>query len=466
MIRIKEIEFFNHKIFGSRTFKFSKNDGSLPDTVVIAGENGCGKTKLIEELVYLCSKEFAFHSIERTIKKCKLVLDISDEGYYTTLDDTTRVDFSEVTLVVSSNSNNDDVYSAVFSPACKSRHYRKDGYADEIYTFRCFGVYSSVDINYKPRREVSTITGETTDLALNEIRLKTSDDLAYSIIQLLVDINNQDNSIISNWFKSNKGLNCDVPTELEGLKMDRFTSAFSEIFNNTVEFSRVNDNVKVMFKKGRNEFDISNLSSGEKQIVFRGVQLLRNKESIKGSLVFIDEPEISMHPCWEKKIYNYYRKLFMDNAVQTSQLFMVTHSEHVLESALNDSDCVIIKIDKNETKNFDSSIVGLHDRPVTLAEIKYRIFDMYTVDFHIQLYGYIQEKVSHLLGKNANISETDSWLCLLPNVINKNYVNPGNNHQYNALPTYIRNCIDHPEAGYSYTETEFKQSIDFMISVI
>ena len=44
-----------------------------------------------------------------------------------------------------------------------------------------------------------------------------------------------------------------------------------------------------------------------KQIVYRGCFLLKDVNSISGAFVFIDEPEISMHPNWQSRIMDYYK---------------------------------------------------------------------------------------------------------------------------------------------------------------
>lgn len=68
------------------------------------------------------------------------------------------------------------------------------------------------------------------------------------------------------------------------------------------------------------------MSSGEKQIIYRGGFLLKDAAAMNGAFVFIDEPEISLHPRWQK-IMDYYKGIFTDeNGIQTSQIFVVTHS--------------------------------------------------------------------------------------------------------------------------------------------
>ena len=38
--------------------------------------------------------------------------------------------------------------------------------------------------------------------------------------------------------------------------------------------------------------------------------------------------------------------------------------------------------------------------------------------------------------------------------------------QYNTLPTYIRNAIDHPDSGNRFTDDELRKSIEFLIQLL
>ena len=49
-MRIRKIEFVNHPILGSIVFDFTGKDGKTVDTIIIAGENGVGKTVLLDTL--------------------------------------------------------------------------------------------------------------------------------------------------------------------------------------------------------------------------------------------------------------------------------------------------------------------------------------------------------------------------------------------------------------------------------
>ena len=186
-----------------------------------------------------------------------------------------------------------------------------------------------------------------------------------------------------------------------------------------------------------------------------------------------------MHPKWQEKIYGFFKSLFTNNTgTQTSQVFMATHSDHVLKSALEDDNALIIKLNESGSNAMYKGGSGEILPTITLGEVKWRVFDMPTVDFYIQLYNHIQEHVAVDTAGNpfvdssgsptiANIKETDIFLCSQRDAsqVSTHTLRNGNVVSYDGLSTYIRNCISHPDSG-SYTEQQFRDSIEFMISLI
>jgi hypothetical protein len=127
--------------------------------------------------------------------------------------------------------------------------------------------------------------------------------------------------------------------------MSRFKNAFAKIFDNLTydHVENQNGHKSIIFKKNNAEIPIEALSSGEKQIVYRGCFLLKDANALNGAFVFIDEPEISLHPNWQKKIMDYYKGIFTDeNGNQTSQIFAVTHSPFIIHNENRRNDKVIV----------------------------------------------------------------------------------------------------------------------------
>lgn len=81
MIKIKSIKFYNHKIFGNQVFDFTI-DGITPvNNIIFAGENGSGKTKILEELNFISGLTFHVYNSIYSNKTHEIRLDISTEGY-------------------------------------------------------------------------------------------------------------------------------------------------------------------------------------------------------------------------------------------------------------------------------------------------------------------------------------------------------------------------------------------------
>ena len=148
--------------------------------------------------------------------------------------------------------------------------------------------------------------------------------------------------------------------------------------------------------------------------LFSGIgNLLKNINSISGGIALIDEPEISMHPKWQQKVLQYYRGLFDKNGSQDVQMIIATHSEYVIRSALEDRDNVLIIVlsDDNgiiHSKNITTPTIL---PTITTAETNYLAFGILSVDYHIELYGYLQQKVARSLGKfSCSVKECDTYI--------------------------------------------------------
>ena len=191
----------------------------------------------------------------------------------------------------------------------------------------CFSViYSDVDINFQAK-QIRTTSSMTIDSSSESCR--SGNELPTTIKQLIIDIDEQDAREFRDAALRKDG------TAIPDKRIRRFSRAFAQMFPN-MRLQRVaveKEQKNVMFSKFGKEFSIDQLSSGEKQIVFRGCFLLKDVNATRGALVLIDEPEISLHPKWQMKILDYYKRIFTDaDGNQTSQMFVVTHSPFVVHN--------------------------------------------------------------------------------------------------------------------------------------
>lgn len=315
MYKIKKITFINHPVLNDLALDFCDSNGNTVDTIIFAGGNGTGKSTILNELYKLSS-----HTITQD---CNVEIDV--DGKSVALEYRMRQTATNRTYMHISNQNNISNYI----------------YEDRFRAlFPFHGIFSDVDINFHSNN-ISNVTSLLLD-AMHESR-KSENNLPTQINQLLVDVQALDDADISRAARENPSVSYDHLNVDE--RMPRFTKAFQKIFDN-LSYSRIqtqNGQKIILFKKYESEVPIDALSSGEKQIVYRGGFLLKDVNAIHGAFVFIDEPEISLHPSWQTKIMDYYKGIFTDkNGKQTSQIFVVTHSPFIIHNENRKNDKVIV----------------------------------------------------------------------------------------------------------------------------
>ena len=447
-MKIRKVKWTNHPILGNLELDFVNPVTNHPfSTIVFAGENGSGKTTILETLnTFLCIGSFKpFDMIEYEVNNELYILKPpmipeSNDTFFTRFD--VKNDTAE--NIRSDKVNNP---STIQSDEKDPRSYG------------C--VFSRPRADYKTSKIESVKTNE---LDKNKYDSDKEDNFT-SLKQLIVDIQNQDNEEYYdiNTQRESRGEAAMTTSEFEhNSKIFRFKKAFNNFFDK-VKYKKVGniDGEKViLFEKNGVEISIDDLSTGEKQNVFRGAYLLRNINQLNGAIIMVDEPELSMHPKWQKNILRYYKNLFTDNnEVQIAQLFFASHSEGVISEALQDLNDTKVIILKDSMGNISA---GSIDAPAVLpytlaAEINFQAFDVSSTDYHNALYGYIEAEgwKNDYDGHQVKVNYTK---------LNKNGTT--SNLQISKTEK-IRHIIHHPEnRNNSYSEQELKDSIECMRNYI
>ena len=144
----------------------------------------------------------------------------------------------------------------------------------------------------------------------------------------------------------------DKPSEaLEELQ--KYIRAVFDGLDLSFNLSSINYNKEeVLFKDNSgNEFDIDELSTGEKTLLSK-ILYLYFKE-YKDKVILIDEPELSLHPSWQNKVLKIYENFVKQN---NCQIIIATHSPHIIGSAKPEYIRVLKKIDDRiEVEQYNQS---------------------------------------------------------------------------------------------------------------
>lgn len=460
---ISEITYNAHPILGDLHLDLMNHTTGMPyNTILLAGENGTGKTTVLETLNRFLNQ----FSIEY-FKEIKYIVNGSIFSATPSLDPKSiRSGFYII--------NKPDGTTTKIS----SGRYNSNSSYDldiELQNPESLRSYGSVLSKARADFNTSIIRNATTSNVDTDLKQSDNKDDYTALKQLFVDIETKDNETYREINRGNSNPVSEVDFEPIS-KMFRFKNAFNTFFD-SIKFDRVKtqaQGIDIIFKKGSSEVSIDQLSTGEKQIVYRGAYLLRNQGKMAGGTAFIDEPELSMHPKWARKILTYFRNIFTDNAgVQTSQLFLATHSEHVISEALRDKDNCLVIVLRNDGGVISAKRIDAPSKlpTITSAETNYLAFDIYSNDYHIELYGALQRHIHSIDSTyNGSIKKTDDYILSQAPTYNpsnhaKSTISP-NGTVYQTVSTAVRNSIDHPDTAGTFTEAELISSTELLRSLL
>lgn len=453
-MKIRKIKYNNHPILENLEIDLvNPNTGQPYDTILFAGENGTGKTTILSSLnSFLCLDSFEhFERIEYEVDGHSYAVVSTGADHDNKRGFHNRIDLQTNAVTSIRRNRNNDVEGIVRD--CNDiRH--------------CGCVYSKARADFS----VKTIKGTTSlEIDKNQYDQDNQEDFS-SLKQLIVDLQTEDSEDLQEQFEATLNQGFDYAAFKLTTKMYRFSSAFDNFFEK-IKYKKVvtKDGEKnILFSKHNTDITIDQLSTGEKQIVYRGIYLLRNVGKLDGATIMIDEPELSMHPLWQKRILQYFKDLFKAaDGTQKVQLFFATHSEYVLGEGLKDqaNTLVIVLKDNNGTIEKHEVRTPLVLPTITASEINYAAFNIPSVDYHIALYGAIQSKynVNSVVACDRKIESCAPYYNAAQHEV---ITTSPTGTTYKTVCTKVRNHIDHPDTAPSYIEEEMIKSIKLMRDIL
>ena len=323
-MKIEKVHIKNIKGIKDLELSFRKDDKIL-DVIVLAGVNGSGKTTILEAIKdFFYNKYLNFNGPE----KSNVNLDIFFEDF-----EKKQIEEAEKSSIDNYEHKLQDFFSALQS----YNLYRKnsnDYYRNQI--AKRFDIPPKI-IYVPAENKFEEIQTYSTTL------LKK-----YEFINI---VNSTVMNDIPSYIATRRNY---LATIEEDLTMKEITNKVVNEINGIFDileldvklkgFSKDEKTMPIFENSAGEEFDINDLSSGEKQLFLRtlSIKMLEPKNSI----ILIDEPELSLHPKWQQRIIEVYKKIGENN-----QIIVATHSPHILGSVSNEN---IFILYRNENGKIDA----------------------------------------------------------------------------------------------------------------
>ena len=112
-------------------------------------------------------------------------------------------------------------------------------------------------------------------------------------------------------------------------RIEKFFDLINSLFQSTGKTIDIDDQNRVIFRKGDINIEMDHLSAGEKQILLLLFTLFLMED--RPTLLLLDEPEISLHIEWQDRLIQ-----LMHDIDPNCQIIMTTHSPNIFADGWED----------------------------------------------------------------------------------------------------------------------------------
>ena len=300
-------------------------EGKVLDLIVLAGINGSGKTRVLESIRYwfemfrskAVNVELFYEENEREVLESLM----NSEGL-TEVEKEAQKDIEFTDCLRNIKFYNYDYRHN----KTENRNYNSKIISRSFEKLKIFPkiIYVPTEINFEEIKKAQTNLKKEYNFINIVDSYEIKDIPSYIATQISKVANEEENLTMGQVRKK-------VFKEINGI---------FEILELDVKLSEISkdENSMPIFKDSSGKkFGINELSSGEKQLFLRTLAIkMLNPEN---SIILIDEPELSLHPKWQQRIVDVYRKIGKNN-----QIIIATHSPHILGSVKKEN---IMLLDKD-----------------------------------------------------------------------------------------------------------------------
>ena len=213
----------------------------------------------------------------------------------------------------------------------------------------------------------------------------------------------------------------------------------------------------LIFKQGDLPLSIPLENRGEGLQLKIKIEVFRllAETQLKGqkNMVFaFEEPETHLHPSAQIEMCNTIRAL---SRRPNYQVIITTHSPYIVKELEKDENSNVIIVARDKEKR-ESRICHLEEAVLpykSINEVNYIAFEEPSIEYHIELFGFIQQKLNKAPGgvdvwlyKNGLAKREHDYFQIdsQTNQLIPNEKKGGYQHGPKTLPYCVRNQIDHP----------------------
>lgn len=339
-MKIRSLHLKNIGVFEDETISFpEKQDKDLCEIHILTGENGTGKTTILQALAsgmlqipnlrdyFVYKKIIHYHLFENIITKKLHKNDDSSffEVFWNPECSTKISQSSHTTKSISSKGLNSQFLNIPLEKLDKAYKSFFEDIGINICAFAYSGyrfIEHQENINIKEKEGYNPLTNA---LEFN----KKNDKNDYSLNEWLANRMAQRNSAFFDGIKED--------VEKYSRSIENLKYIIELIIEIPIDFKFKNEKLKVVAVKEGAELDFDLLPDGLRSIISWLGDLIMRMDAIKWEndlpvferefILFLDEIEVHLHPSWQRKILPVVQKLF-----KNAQIFITTHSPFIVNS--------------------------------------------------------------------------------------------------------------------------------------